>query len=149
MPTVHRSAIVDRPAATMFALVDDVEGYPQFLPWCTDAEVYERTAEITRARIDIDYHGLTTRIGTRNVKRPPEEMALELEEGPFDRFSGEWRFVALGDGGCRVELALDYSFSSVAMAIALGPVFGRIVETLVDRLVERAESLPANGAPRA
>ena len=148
MPTVHRSVIVDRPAETMFALVDDVEGYPQFLPWCADAEVYERTAELTRARIDIDYHGLTTSIGTRNVKRPPGEMALELEEGPFDRFSGEWRFVALGDGGCRVELALDYAFSNASMALALGPVFGRIVETLVDRFVERAEALPASGGAR-
>jgi ribosome-associated toxin RatA of RatAB toxin-antitoxin module len=149
MPIVQRSVIVDRPAATMFALVDDVEDYPQFLPWCADTEVYERTPEVTRARIDIDYRGLTTRIGTRNVKRPPGEMALELEEGPFDRFSGLWRFVALGDGGCRVELALDYAFSNAAMSLALRPVFGSIVETLVDRFVERAASLPADGAARA
>jgi len=148
MPTVRRSVIVGRPAPTMFALVDDVEDYPQFLPWCAATQVYERTPELTRARLDIDYHGLTTSIGTRNVKRPPGAMALELEDGPFDRFSGEWRFVALGDGGCRVELALDYTFSSAAMSIALGPVFSRIVETLVDRFVERAESLPADGAAR-
>jgi len=133
----------------MFALVDGVEDYPGFLPWCAATEVYERTPELTRARLDIDYHGLTTSIGTRNVKRPPGAMALELEEGPFERFSGEWRFVPLGDGGCRVELAVDYAFSNAAVSIALGPVFGSIVETLVDRFVERAESLPANGAPRA
>jgi ribosome-associated toxin RatA of RatAB toxin-antitoxin module len=149
MPSVRRSVIVGRTAPTMFALVDGVEDYPQFLPWCAAAEVYERTPELTRARLDIDYHGLTTSIGTRNVKRPPGAMALELEEGPFDRFSGEWRFVPLGDGGCRVELAVDYAFSNAAVSIALGPVFGSIVETLVDRFVERAESLPANDAPRA
>jgi ribosome-associated toxin RatA of RatAB toxin-antitoxin module len=149
MPTVRRSVIVGRPAATMFALVDEVEEYPEFLPWCTDAEVYERTARITRARIDIDYHGFTASIGTRNVKRAPDAMALELEEGPFDRFSGEWRFVPLGEEGCRVELALDYTFSSAAVSIALGAVFGRIVETLVDRFVERAESRPAGGGRRA
>src|SRR5262249_33558882 len=107
---------------------------------------YERTGELTRARIDIDYHGLTTRIGTRNVKRPPGEMALELEEGPFDRFSGEGRFVPLGEGGCRAELAPDYAVSGAAMSLALRPVSGAIVETLVDRFVERAESLPAGGA---
>lgn len=146
MPIVRKSVIVDRPASTMFALVDGVEDYPEFLPWCTDSEVYERTPKLTRARIDIDYHGLAMSIGTRNVKHPPGEMALELEQGPFDRFSGAWRFAALGDGGCRVELVLDYAFSSAAMSIALGPVFGRIVETLVDRFVERAESLPGNGA---
>jgi len=149
MPIVQRSVIVDRPAATMFALVDDVEDYPRFLPWCADAEVYERTPELTRARIDIDYRGLTTSIGTRNVKRPPGEMALELEEGPFDRFSGVWRFVALGERGCRVELELDYAFANAAMSLALRPVFGSIVETLVDRFVERAAALPADGAAGA
>ena len=146
MPTVRRSVIVDRPAPTMFELVDGVEDYPQFLPWCAATEVYERTPEVTRARLDIAVGSLTTSIGTRNVKKPPGEMALELEEGPFDRFSGEWRFVPLGEEGCRVELAVDYAFSNAAMSIALGPVFGQIVETLVDRFVERAESLPANGA---
>lgn len=146
MPTVRKSVIVDRPSATMFALVDDVESYPEFLPWCSGTQVFERTPEATVARLDIDYHGLTSHIQTRNVKEPPHRMALEFVEGPFDRFKGGWRFTSLGEGGCRVEFALDYAFSSVALETVLGPVFGHIVETLVDRFVERAESLPAQGS---
>jgi len=141
MPTVLKSALVHRPAAAMFALVDDVERYPQFLPWCSQTEVYERTGEVTRARIDIDYHGLESRIATVNRKQPPDSMDLEFVEGPFDHFKGHWRFAALGADGCRVELALDYSFSNPAMEALLGPVFGHIIETLVDRFIARAESL--------
>ena len=139
MPTVVKSVLVHRPAATMFALVDDVERYPEFLPWCSRSVVYERTPEVTRACIDIDYHGLTSQISTLNRKRPPERMDLEFVEGPFDQFRGHWRFVALGDAGCRVEFALDYAFSNAAIDALLGPVFGNIMETLVDRFVARAE----------
>lgn len=145
MPNVRQSVIVNRPAAAMFALVDDVESYPRFLPWCSGAQVFERTDAVTVARLDIDYHGLTTSIGTRNAKEPPERMSLEFVEGPFERFKGEWRFVELGEEGCRVELVLDYAFSSVALEAVLGAVFGHIAETLVDRFVQRAESLPPPG----
>jgi len=101
------------------------------------------------ARLDIDYHGLTTFIRTRNVKTPPERMSLEFVEGPFERFKGQWRFVELGGEGCRVEFALDYAFSSVALEAVLGTVFGHIVETLVDCFVQRAESMPAPRAGRS
>jgi ribosome-associated toxin RatA of RatAB toxin-antitoxin module len=145
MPTVRKSVIVDRSAHAMFALVDDVESYPRFLPWCARTEVYERSEEITVARLDIDYHGLTSHIATRNRKQAPERMVLEFVEGPFDRFKGNWRFVALGEEGCRVEFALDYAFSNLALEAMLGPVFGHIIETLVERFVQRAESLPREG----
>jgi len=142
MPTVRKSVIVDRPAHTMFELVDDVESYPHFLPWCAATEVYERTEEITVARLDIDYHGLTSHIATRNRKHAPERMVLDFVEGPFDRFKGHWRFVGLGEDGCRVEFALDYAFSNLALEAVLGPLFGHIIETLVERFVQRAESMP-------
>ena len=147
MPTVRKSVIVGQPAHSMFELVDDVESYPQFLPWCARTEVFERTAEVTVARLDIDYHGLTSHIATRNRKHPPQRMALEFVEGPFDRFKGHWHFVALGEEGCRVEFALDYTFSNLALEAVLGPVFGHIVETLVERFVERAEGLPRGRHP--
>jgi ribosome-associated toxin RatA of RatAB toxin-antitoxin module len=149
MPTVRKSVIVSRPASTMFALVEDVESYPRFLPWCAGTQVLERTDAVTVARLDIDYHGLTTYIQTRNAKEPPERMSLEFVAGPFERFRGQWRFVELGAQGCRVDFALDYAFSSVALEAVLGPVFGHIVETLVDRFVQRAESLPPPGAGAA
>jgi ribosome-associated toxin RatA of RatAB toxin-antitoxin module len=138
MPTVLKSVHVQRPAEALFALVDDVERYPEFLPWCSKAVVHERTAEITRASLDIDYHGLTSRISTLNRKHPPGRMDLEFVDGPFDKFKGQWRFTPLGHG-CRVEFALDYAFSNAAMDALLGPVFGHIMETLVDRFVARAE----------
>jgi len=97
MPTVRKSAIVERPAEAMFALVDAVEHYPEFLPWCMATELIERTDLTTHARLHVDYHGLKTEFATVNRKQAPEWMHLDFTAGPFERFHGHWRFVALGD----------------------------------------------------
>lgn len=141
MTTVLKSAIVAHSCATMFALVDDVESYPGFLPWCSRTQLFERTEALTRARIEVDYHGLKVEVATRNAKQYPHGMTLELVEGPFERFHGEWRFAPLGEHGCRVEFSLDYTLAAGMLEPLLGPVFGQIAETLVERFIERADAL--------
>ena len=141
MPTVSKSVLVPRSAEQMFALVDDVEDYPQFLPWCPAARVLERNDELTRACLEIDYHGLRTHFTTVNRKQAPRRMDLELEEGPFERLKGRWSFTPLGEEGSRVELTLDYELEGRALNRVVAPVLAQIMETLVDRFVARAESL--------
>lgn len=140
MPTVRKSAIVPSSRERMFDLVEQCEHYPDFLPWCRAAEILERTPQVTRARLHLDYKGLKTRIETRNVKHPPESLTLEFVEGPFEHFHAQWIFVPLGEHGCKVEFALDYVFSNKAFEKLLGPMFGYIAETLVQGFVARAES---------
>ena len=101
MPTVTRKVIVDHPAEAMFALVDGVEAYPQFLPWCSGVEVFGRTPTETHARIDIDFHGLRSHVATRNRNAPPEWIHLELADGPFERLAGHWHIRPLGTRGLR------------------------------------------------
>ena len=141
MPLVRKSVIVPHACATMFDLVDRVEDYPEFLPWCSRVELIERTEQVTAARLHVDYHGLSAKIATRNLKEPTASMRLELVEGPFETFAGTWRFAALGESGCRVEFVLDYAMASGALGVLLEPVFGQIAATLVDSFVARAESV--------
>jgi ribosome-associated toxin RatA of RatAB toxin-antitoxin module len=142
MKTVRQSVIVARPAEAMYRLVDESERYPEFLPWCSAAEIHERTPERSRATLEIDYRGMKSRITTVNRNVPPTSIDLELVEGPFERFIGHWRFIPLGTEGCRVEFDLEYAFSSGALEALLAPVFGYVTETLVDHFVKRAESAP-------
>jgi ribosome-associated toxin RatA of RatAB toxin-antitoxin module len=141
MPTVTRKVIVDHAAESMFALVDGVEAYPQFLPWCSGVEVFGRTPTETHARIDIDFHGLKSHVATRNRNEPPEWIHLQLTDGPFERLAGHWHIRPLGAAGCAIEFSMDYAFSSRALESVMGPVFGHIVQTLVERFVERADAL--------
>jgi ribosome-associated toxin RatA of RatAB toxin-antitoxin module len=152
MPTVSRKVIVDHSAEAMFALVDGVEDYPNFLPWCSSVRVFGRTPTETHARIDIDFHGLKSHVATRNRNAPPEWIHLELADGPFERLAGHWHIRPLGAEGCAIEFAMDYAFASRALESVMGPVFGHIVQTLVERFVERADALrralPSPGADR-
>jgi ribosome-associated toxin RatA of RatAB toxin-antitoxin module len=140
MPTVRKSVIVPHSCAAMFDLVDAVERYPEFLPWCARTRVLERDDAVTVGRVDIDFRGLRTSLTTRNRKERPASMSMELVEGPFERFSGEWRFAPLGETGCRVELALEYAAASALLDRVLAGVFAQIAETLVDRFVAEADA---------
>ena len=140
MQRVTKSVLVPYPAARMFELVDRVEEYPQFLPWCGGAKVLEQSGDRKTARIDIDYHGVRAHFTTDNVNRPPESIVITLKDGPFRHLHGEWRFRALGDAGCKVEFELAYEFATQLLDKAIGPVFGHIARTFIDAFVKRAEA---------
>lgn len=133
--------LVGHTPAQMFALIDAVEKYPEFLPWCGGARVILRDETTTRAAIVINYHGIRQSFTTDNTKRAPEEMLIQLVEGPFRRLEGAWRFTALGDHGCKIEFRLSYEFSGKLLETLIGPVFNYIASTLVEAFVKRAESI--------
>ena len=141
MAVVEKSVLIARTAQQMFDLVDRVEDYPQFLPWCGGTELIERSATVTAARIHINYLGIKAHFATENAKEVPHWMDIRLREGPFRRLDGGWRFTALGDAGCKVEFRLHYEFSSKVLELALGPVFSHIVGTFVESFVKRAHQI--------
>ena len=141
MPEVNRSVLVEYSPEQMFALVDRVEDYPGFLPWCGGITLLHRDADVTRAAILINYHGIRQSFTTENAKQAPGEMRIRLIEGPFRRLEGGWRFTGLAGHGCKVELRLDYDYSSKILEKLIGPVFSHIADTLIDAFVRRAEQV--------
>ena len=141
MRRVARSAIVPHSAARMFALVEDIESYPRFLPWCTGADVKSRTADSTLATLTVGMLGVTQSFTTRNANRAPEAIDLELVEGPFRRFAASWRFQPLGERACRVEFSMELEFASRALAALLQPLFERIADSMVDAFSRRADEI--------
>jgi ribosome-associated toxin RatA of RatAB toxin-antitoxin module len=141
MAVVEKSVLIERTAVQMFELVDRVEDYPTFLPWCGGTELLERTDTKTAARIHINYHGLKAHFATENAKEIPRQMNIRLREGPFRSMDGGWRFTPLGDTACKVEFRLQYEFSSRILEKALGPVFHHIANTFVESFVKRAQQV--------
>lgn len=139
MAVVEKSVLIERTPAQMFALVDGVEDYPKFLPWCGGVELHERTAQSTVATIRINYHGLKSHFSTANRKQAPTHMDMSLRDGPFRQMDGSWRFVPLGETACKIEFHLHYEFSSQLLEKALGPVFNHIANTFVESFVKRAQ----------
>jgi ribosome-associated toxin RatA of RatAB toxin-antitoxin module len=138
---VEKSVLVGHSAQQMFALVDAVEAYPEFLPWCEAAKVIFRDAERTRATLTVNYHGAKQSFTTENVKAAPHGMSIKLVEGPFRVLDGDWRFTSLADTACKIEFRLHYEFSSRILEMLVGPVFSYIANTMVDAFVQRADKV--------
>jgi len=143
MKEIVRSAIVEHSASQMYALVEDIEAYPRFLPWCAEAEVHERHPGRTLATVTARLGAVRQSFTTRNDNQPGEAISMRLEKGPFRRFSGEWRFAPLGENACRIEFTLQYEFSSRTLGRLLTPLFDRIADTMVDAFVRRADEVYA------
>jgi ribosome-associated toxin RatA of RatAB toxin-antitoxin module len=144
---VRRSALVTHPVEAMFDLIEAVERYPEFLPWCAATTVVSRDDALVRAQIDVAWHGLRFRMATRNPKRRPEWLAFELEDGPFRRFEGEWHLRALAPAACKVELAMRYELGGPLLATVAAAASDRVVGGFVDAFVTRADRLAGRGRP--
>ena len=138
MHNIHKSAIVLHPAQKMFQLVDSVENYPQFLPWCGSTQIIERDNDKTIASIEINYKGIKQTFTTENTKKQNQEMSIKLIDGPFRSLSGEWMFKNLDKDSCQIELKLEYEFSNVILEKLISPVFNMIANTFIDEFIKEA-----------
>ena len=142
MATVSKSVLVPYSARRMFDLVERVEDYPRFLPWCSGSSVSERSVSGMTATVDIDFKGLRQSFTTVNAHAPGERIDMHLKEGPFSRLQGTWRFIALREDACKVVFELDYAFAGGLVSRLLSPVFDQIAGSMVDAFVRRAEQFP-------
>ncbi|MEX2500692.1 MAG: type II toxin-antitoxin system RatA family toxin [Wenzhouxiangellaceae bacterium] len=144
MPKIQRSALVTYSPMQMFDLVRDVERYPEFLSWVVNAECYEESEAFQHAALEVSVAGINRRIATRNDLVPGQLLRLNLADGPFRHFSGEWRFSDLGIGS-RVQLSLGFEFDNPVMVAAFSRGFMSVANRMVDDFVRRADALYANG----
>ena len=138
MHEVDRSVLVEYSAEQIYTLVDRVEEYPQFLPWCGGTVVEARDEALTRAAIIIDFKGIKQRFTTANAKQWPSRIDMRLVNGPFKSLDGAWHFHPLAEEACKVQLVLRYEFTSRLLEKVVGPVFEHIATTFVDAFVKRA-----------
>ena len=141
MSTVHKSVLLEYSAEQMFALVERVEDYPKFLPWCGGVTVEQREADRLVATLSINYHGIKQSFTTENRNEPSSSMTMTLLEGPFKHLDGAWHFKPLRENACKVDFELRYEFSSRILEKLIGPVFDKIANSFVDSFCKRAEEI--------
>ena len=141
MQTVERSALVMYTPAQMFVLVDDVQSYPRFLPWCVASTVQVLSPTERVATLQIARSVLRTSFTTRNMLEPDRRISMRLIDGPFRLLTGEWSFDPIGEEGARVTFHVEFEFNNTLIAAALNSVFESVCETMVDAFVERAKKV--------
>jgi ribosome-associated toxin RatA of RatAB toxin-antitoxin module len=140
MKEIRRSALVEHSAAEMYRLVDDVESYPQFLPWCRAVRV-ETIGGRRHATLTVGLGGMRQSFTTVNENRPDEAIDLRLVEGPFKRFQASWRFTPLSQSACEIVYTMHYEFASRVIGKLLEPLFDQIADTMVEAFTRRANEL--------
>ncbi|MDH5484340.1 MAG: type II toxin-antitoxin system RatA family toxin [Gammaproteobacteria bacterium] len=139
MPLISRNALVPYSVEEMYQLVEDIEAYPEFLPWCRATEVLSKTDDEVKASIDIAKGALNKSFTTINRMQKNKMIEMHLLQGPFKHLEGFWRFDALKtEQASKISFDLDFEFESKIMAFAAGTIFNQIANSMVDAFSKRA-----------
>lgn len=142
---IQRSAHVPYTARDMYELVADVPSYPDFLPWCGEAQIRSATESEVVASLRVARGPLRMSFTTRNRLYPHHRIEMRLAEGPFRHLRGAWEFTPLGDEGCRVSLHLEFELDSGLVKATLGGVFREIADSMLDAFRRRADRIYGGG----
>ena len=138
MREVKHSALVGKPPGLLFGLINDIESYPQFLPWCTHSKVLSRSEREIVATIGVKRGPLHAEFTTRNELEPDRRIVMHLVSGPFRTLEGEWLLTPIGDDGCRAELTMRFAFKNSLSGLLFEQKFAETAASLMDAFVARA-----------
>lgn len=145
MTHIQRSALLPYPARHLYDLVNRADRYPEFLPWCSRAEILHETDTGMRARLTVAKAGMTQAFTTLNALIPGQRIELRLEDGPFSELHGVWEFKALGEHACKISLDLHFNYAGPLIKATLGPLFNQAANNMVEAFCQRAKELHGNG----
>lgn len=126
------------PAQFMYDIVNNVDSYPDFLPWCGGVQIHQLDNSSMEASILMHGVGLNYWFKTRNTMIPGQSIEMELVEGPFSKLEGLWSFTPLDSEGCKIELRLQFEMKRGLASSLISRAFSRIANTMVESFCERA-----------
>ncbi|MEZ5893624.1 MAG: type II toxin-antitoxin system RatA family toxin [Parvularculaceae bacterium] len=129
-------------AAQMFALVADVEKYPQFLPWCVGLRVIERGEGTLTADMIVAYKVFRERFRSR-VKLDAEGKRIDVTyvDGPFRNLENRWRFIDRPEGGSTIDFEIEFEFKNFLLQATAQAVFDRAFSRMSEAFVKRADEI--------
>ncbi|MFL6599977.1 MAG: type II toxin-antitoxin system RatA family toxin [Steroidobacteraceae bacterium] len=147
MREIKHSALVAQPPARLFDLINEIESYPAFIPWCKHARVLSRSDREIVATISVQRGPLQSEFTTRNELEQDRRIAMHLVSGPFKMLEGEWLLTPIaqpvdGAAGCRVQLTMKFAFKNPLTAVLFEQKFAETAASLMDAFVARARALP-------
>ncbi|HNH71970.1 MAG TPA: type II toxin-antitoxin system RatA family toxin [Pseudomonadales bacterium] len=147
MTRIRRTVLLPYPVEKLYALINDIERYPEFMEGCVGAQLLCVEPDTLVARLDLAKGPLRQSFTTRNHLHPPHSIRMELEAGPFSQFAGQWQLDALGTQGCKVSLDLEFELASKLISLAAGKLFQSVADQMVDAICLRAHTLLGAARP--
>lgn len=141
MPVISKSSVVPYTTEQMFVLVDEIEHYASFIPWCDKSEVHSRDEDEVRATLQFSAAGMSKSFTTCNRLQRHKMIEIRLENGPFKHLEGFWRFEEEENNHSKVLLDMEFEFANHFLGLAFGSLFGQVANTLVDSFAARAKEV--------
>lgn len=141
MHKVNHSALLPYSAAQIFKLVDDIESYPEFLPWCVKTDIHQRVDSQVEATISLKKGPFTHSFTTKNTNKEFDAIRMELVEGPFKHFDGLWQFEVLADSACKVTLMMEFEIENGLLNLAFAKFFDQVANAMLDAFSSRAREV--------
>lgn len=139
MPKIIKKSLVQRPVESMYRLVENVEEYPNFLPWCEGSSSIIQADGSIVATLDIVFKGIPLTFSTINLHNPPNKITMKLSKGPFKSMYGYWEFIEIDKSSCQINFFLEYSFSNFIVEKTTGYIFNELSQSLMDSFIKRSE----------
>ncbi|WP_339036776.1 type II toxin-antitoxin system RatA family toxin [Serratia symbiotica] len=141
MPQINRNALVPFSTEQMYQLVNDVDSYPDFLPYCIGSRVINASNNEMTAAVDVAKAGISKTFTTRNMLLDNQSINMQLVDGPFRKLMGGWQFTPLSAEACKVELHLDFEFTNTLIELAFGNFFKEMAGSMVQAFTQRAKQV--------
>lgn len=141
MTAIKKSTVVPYSAEEMYALVNDIEAYPDFLRWCKDAKIINANENRLQATVFIEAGKIKQSFTTENTMQSGRRINMRLVEGPFKYLTGCWKFEPQDEQSCHISLEIDFEFKNKLMKLALSHTFNHIMDNMVDSFSNRASEV--------
>jgi len=141
MTEISKTTLVPYTSEEMYVLVNDIESYPIFLPWCTEAKILSQQEDSLTAKLSMALGKIKQSFTTENTMQDGSRIDMQLIEGPFKHLTGYWRFIQEDDQSCHIHLHMHFEFKSKIIKHTLGKAFYKVMDTLVESFVQRAQQI--------
>ena len=145
MPQFSTRRTVHHNAGDMFALVADVERYPEFVPLCRSLRVIRRIEEpegvdIIVAEMTVAYKFVRERFTSKvTLDHSNLQILVEYLDGPFSHMENRWEFEPRGDHACEISFSISYEFRSRALGLMMGAMFDTAFRRFAAAFEKRAD----------
>ena len=128
----------------IFDLINNVDNYHEFLPWCSDSSIISNENNRMIAEIEISKSFVNWKFKTENNYKKNKIINIKLVDGPFSHLEGYWKFEELDDFNTKVALYLEYKFDNKLIEMSIKPVFSNIMSSILDSFISEAFKLKSN-----
>jgi len=144
MTEISKMTVVPYTPEEMYVLVNDIESYPAFLPWCTAAKIFNQKEESMTATLSLALGKIKQSFTTENTMQDGSRIDMQLIDGPFKHLSGYWKFNLEDEHSCHIQLHMNFEFKNKIIKHTLGKAFYKVMDSLVDSFVQRAQQVYGN-----